>query len=429
MAVLGVFLAAAGLVAQQDPDIENLQHKDPKVREAAATIAGSKKNVRAIPYLIDGLGDKIQDASSACHRALVAITGETIHPNDIPAWKAWWQNVGQGLFPAAAADPGRVATDLDRMRAEMKQEMKEQQDRIEKQMAELRRSGETAASQVQTISIVIMMLGFIFILIMFYFVGHVSSRIKEWKDLMRTADTYVQEAKQITERVDSILDEVDKKKAEVYELFGKMQDEAKDEVGRYADLLQQNSDHRLREEIMELRLKAEKELEGTLAELKTAMGHEMRRLVDGQRERFERMVKEKEDRFQKEADAHRTFLEAGFYAAHGRRDESIRAYQRLLEVDPRNVVGWVKLGQVYLEDKKYDESVAAYKKALDISPSDAKACYSMASLFARLRNKAKMLEYLRQASVHDGEFKDEALNDPAFREYWNDPEFKDVAEG
>jgi len=425
---MGFLLAFWASTAAQDPDIENLQHKDPKVREAAATIAGSKKTIRAIPFLIDGLGDKVQDVRSACHKALVFITGQNIHPDDIKAWKEWWETIGKEQFPAAGANPEHFRSDLERARAEVKQEMKEQRESIEKQMSDLRQSSREAAGRVETISIVVMMLGFIFILIMFYFVGHVSSRIKEWKDLMRSADTYVQEAKQITERVDSIIDEVDKKKAEVYELFAKMQDEAKDEVGRYLELLQQNSDHRLREELMELRVKAEKELEGTLSDLKAALGHEMRRVMDGQRERFEKMAKEHEDRFQREANAHRTFLEAGFYASHGRREEAVRAYHRLLEVDAKNVVAWVKLGQVHQEDKKYDEAVAAYKKALDIAPDDAKACYSMAALFARLRNKEKMLQYLRQASAHDGEFKDEALNDPAFREFWNDSEFKDIAE-
>ena len=34
-----------------------------------------------------------------------------------------------------------------------------------------------------------------------------------------------------------------------------------------------------------------------------------------------------------------------------------------------------------------------------------------------------------RAIANDGEFKDEALNDAAFRDYWNDPAFKDMAEG
>jgi hypothetical protein len=39
-----------------------------------------------------------------------------------------------------------------------------------------------------------------------------------------------------------------------------------------------------------------------------------------------------------------------------------------------------------------------------------------------------MLDALGQAVASDSEFKDEALNDSSFREYWNDPAFKDLAE-
>jgi hypothetical protein len=40
-----------------------------------------------------------------------------------------------------------------------------------------------------------------------------------------------------------------------------------------------------------------------------------------------------------------------------------------------------------------------------------------------------MMECLRKAAHLDPELKDEALNDQAFKEYWADQEFKDVAEG
>ena len=52
-----------------------------------------------------------------------------------------------------------------------------------------------------------------------------------------------------------------------------------------------------------------------------------------------------------------------------------------------------------------------------------------AATYALLKQKDKMLETLSRAIANDGEYKDEALNDAAFRNYWNDPAFKDIAEG
>ena len=73
--------------------------------------------------------------------------------------------------------------------------------------------------------------------------------------------------------------------------------------------------------------------------------------------------------------------------------------------------------------------IESYQKALELSPNSPVALYNLAATFAVLRRKDKMIEALSRAIANDGEYKDEALNDPAFREYWNDRAFKDVAEG
>lgn len=426
----GVFLYIATV---QDPDIGNLQHKDPKIRKAAAIIVQQKAKTEAIPYLIEGLKDPVPEVREACHAALVALTGQDrIHPDDVQTWKDWWKNEGKKRFPVTGTESEQFSEEVESAMASVRQ-MQDRMDRdfqnLKSQIDASKRQMERAENRINTMSIVMIALGFLFILIMFYFVGHVSSRIKEWKDLMRTADSYLADAKNVTERVDAILDEVDKKKAEVYELFGKVKDEAEEEVGRYVDLLQQNSDHHLREQVMELRQKAEKELESSVGEFKSALEHEMRRVLEAAEERFQKFAEARRERFLKQIEAHRMFLEASFYSANGRIDEAIRTYQRVVEVMPDNVVAWVSLGNAYREDEKYEEAIEAYRKALGVSPNDPPACYAMAAAFAKLKNKEKMLEYLRRASVHDGEYKDDALNDPAFQDYWNDPEFKDVAEG
>jgi tetratricopeptide (TPR) repeat protein len=86
------------------------------------------------------------------------------------------------------------------------------------------------------------------------------------------------------------------------------------------------------------------------------------------------------------------------------------------------------MGTAYRELMRYDEALEAYQKAIELDPEDPSSYYNMAATYARLRKRDKMLETLNLAIKNDGEFKDEALNDPAFRDYWNDPSFKDLAE-
>jgi tetratricopeptide (TPR) repeat protein len=263
---------------------------------------------------------------------------------------------------------------------------------------------------------------------MIYFVGHVSSRIKEWKELMRQSDGYLKEGKQITERVDAILDEIDTKKNDLLDFYGKLKDDSEDEISRYADALQQKSDHRLREEVMDLRQKAEKELGATLGEMKTQLEHEVRRQMENQRKKFDSESGEAQKKFLQDVEAHRLLMEGVFYATHRRFDEAIKTYRRLLAVRPDHAPAWVRLGDVHRELAQFDAAEEAYRKALESAPQDPRACYSLAALFAKRKNRDRMLEFLTRAVANDGEFKDEALNDEAFRDFWNDPAFKDLAE-
>ena len=59
-----------------------------------------------------------------------------------------------------------------------------------------------------------------------------------------------------------------------------------------------------------------------------------------------------------------------------------------------------------------------------MAPNDSAILYNVAATYALLKQKDKMLETLSRAIANDGEFKDEALNDAAFRDYWNDRSFQ-----
>jgi tetratricopeptide (TPR) repeat protein len=397
-------------------DIDNLQHKDPMVRQRAAEILGLKKELSAVPYLIEGLADSEPAVSAACGVALRQISGQEL--GDAGAWREWWRREGSRV--AVAVDP-RTLQELRNLQVEVKGQ--------HANVVKVREETKALEAQLKTITIAVVIVAVFFVLVMLYFVGHVSSRIKEWKGLMGQADSYIKEGRQVTERVDRIFDEVDKKKTELLDFYDKLKGGAEDEIERYADGLQQNSEHRLREEILELRQKAEKELEATLGELKTQIEHEMRRLAEAHRKRIDADSGEVHRKFLQDVEAHRLFMEGALYFSSNRHDDALASYRKLLQAKPDHVLGWLRLGDVYREQLNYDGAIEAYRKALELSPNDSKASYSMAAVYAKLHNREKMLEFLKRAISDDGEFKDEALNDPAFREYWNDPAFKDVAEG
>jgi tetratricopeptide (TPR) repeat protein len=93
-------------------------------------------------------------------------------------------------------------------------------------------------------------------------------------------------------------------------------------------------------------------------------------------------------------------------------------------------MAWTHMGNVLREMLRYDEALESYKRALELAPNDAKIHYHMAMTFARMKRRDSMLAELSKAFENNGEeLKDEALNDPSFKPYWEDPAFKNLAEG
>jgi tetratricopeptide (TPR) repeat protein len=292
----------------------------------------------------------------------------------------------------------------------------------------LRSDIEVARREMRMLSFFVAGIAVFFVVIMIYFVGHVSSKLKEWKDVMRQAEVYVKESKEITERTDKILGELDAKKTEILDFTRKQRDDLQAELERYTDLLQQNTEHRLREEVMGLRQKAEKELEQTLGELRAQVEHEIRRVAGASKEGVEKEFTSRREHFLQEVQSHTLFLEASFYTIHGKWEEALREYKKLVVLKQDHHLAWTNLGKVYRELFRYDEALESYNKALTLAPNDPNILYNIAATYGRMKRKEQMLETLSRAIANDGEYKDEALNDAAFREYWNDPQFKDLAE-
>jgi tetratricopeptide (TPR) repeat protein len=402
------------LSAQEDPRIADLHDKDWTIRRNAAETCGKKGVAAAVYPLIDLTRDEKAEVRDAAQEALKALTAQNfVTPQgqpDYAAWRAWWEREGAEKFGRVAFDSRRVREIVDPIFNDFDKKLRD------------------AKTEIRYLSVAVTAVGVIFVLMMFYFVGHVSSKLKEWKELVAKAETYIKKGEEINTRTDKIVAELDAKKTEIMEFFAKVKEDNQAEFERYCDILQKNLEHKMREEVMALRQKAEKELEQTLAELRTQVDHEIRRGASEHREKLEKEVTQRRQTFLKEVEAEQLYLQAQSLMLKDRPEEAQQILKKLLADRPAHPLAWNDLGRAYHKMRRFEEALDAYKRALEIQPGNARALYNLAATYARLRQREKMLETLALAVQNDGEFKDEALNDEEFREFWNDPKFKDLAE-
>ena len=399
------------LVLVQSDEIKNLRDVNPTVRKNAISTIAEKGDQAGIRPMIELLAREPDDAvRGAAVDALERLTGVKGNGPDYTKWHKWWETDGKKLYGSARFDASQI------------------KDQVESKIKEVDDKTREAKNEIRILSITVAIIATAFVLVMIYFVGHVSSKLKEWKELVRQAGVYIEESQQITKRTDRVLEELEAKKLDILEFVKKLKEEKEAEIERFSDLLQQNTDHKLREEVMALRQKADKELEETYSQLKQQSELEVRRMGGDQKEKLDKDFKAQEDKFRREVEAHTLFLQASFAHSHGKPEEALKIYRKLVAVKPDHQVGWEKMGTAYRELMRYDEALEAFQKAIELDPEDPSSYYNMAATYARLRKRDKMLETLNLAIKNDGEFKDEALNDPAFRDYWNDPSFKDLAE-
>jgi len=406
-----MFLILSLMVLVQSEDIKNLRDKNPIIRKNSISTLAEKDSKEAIRPIIDVLGsERDESVLNAAADALERLTGVRGNGSDFSKWQKWYQEVGRNMVRTSSVSDAEIKQQFDLKIKEVDDKTRE------------------AKNEIRILSITVAIIATAFVLVMIYFVGHVSSKLKEWKELVRQAGVYIEESQQITKRPDRVLEELEAKKLDILEFVKKLKEEKENEIERFGDLLQQNTDHKLREEVMELRQKAEKELEETVGQLRQQIEIDVRRLGGDQKEKLDKDFKTQNDRFMREVEAHILFLQANFAHSHGKPEEALKIYRKLTSLKPDHQVGWEKMGTAYRELMRYDEALEAYQKAIELDPEDPSSYYNMAATYARMRKRDKMLETLNLAIKNDGEFKDEALNDPAFRDYWNDPSFKDLAE-
>jgi len=259
----------------QSADLQRLENQNAEIRLHAVALAGEERNTAAVHKLIGRLRDSETKVAAAAQEALVKIT-KLADLKEAGAWDAWWEKEGKTRFPELAVTSEEILRQVDTRVA----------DRISLDMATLETKMTGAKNDVRVMAVSMAVAIFIFLIVMIFFVGHVSSKIKGWRDLVNRAEVYIKHSQALTERTDQIAAELEAKKQEMALYVTKLREENEAAIARHGDILGTELEHRMREELQTLRQKAEKELGQTLAELKTQLETAARRAATEVRDRL-----------------------------------------------------------------------------------------------------------------------------------------------
>jgi hypothetical protein len=328
--------------------------------------------------------EKNEDVIIAIRKALKDITGKKF--NSYSEAEEWWKKEGYKKFLIFSM-PKELKRDL--------QEIKEGYKKVESDVRLLREhlqrveSGlwqgiEAAKIEVRILVIVVGVIGVVFVLVMLYFIGYVSSKVKEWREIMKLNEIYLKKGEEITRRVDNITSELDLKRKDILEFFEQVKIECEGEVARYIDELEKKASHNMREAIQSLRENAEREIRHTLGELKTQVDLEFRKAINDQR-----------------------FKLNGEFNLHR-----------------FNVL--VDAGKVLRDLKRYDKAADCFKKALEVSGDNSWVYYELAVTYALGGDEQKAFSWLKEAVSRDGKFKMQALKEPAFEIFRYRADFEEI---
>lgn len=112
------------------------------------------------------------------------------------------------------------------------------------------------------------------------------------------------------------------------------------------------------------------------------------------------------------------------YAFQGKYDEGLALIKQALEINPTFVYGYFNLGLANELAGRWDPAISAYQEALRLDKQDVWSYYGIASIYGRLGNAAKVLEYLEQAIALDPGVKEVAREEKDFDPVRLDPRFQ-----
>lgn len=111
-------------------------------------------------------------------------------------------------------------------------------------------------------------------------------------------------------------------------------------------------------------------------------------------------------------------------AFQGHYDQGLALIQHALDLNPLFVYGHFNRGLANELAGRWDQAIAAYQKALQLDNRDTWSYYGIASIYGRLGNIDKVLEYLQPAIALDPDVKEVARDEKDFAPVRKDPRFQ-----
>ena len=77
--------------------------------------------------------------------------------------------------------------------------------------------------------------------------------------------------------------------------------------------------------------------------------------------------------------------------------QEIQILQDAVKYDPKNVVAWIKLGNILMDNTRYPEAINAYGKALELDPKNVDVRVDIGTCYRRIGKSDRAADEFRKA--------------------------------
>jgi tetratricopeptide (TPR) repeat protein len=84
-----------------------------------------------------------------------------------------------------------------------------------------------------------------------------------------------------------------------------------------------------------------------------------------------------------------------YYGEKGLYYESVHAYRRAIDLDPRSVEARMGLGEVYEDKGLYREAIDEYRRVMEAEPTHAEALYNLALVYEKVDPREAIIHWER----------------------------------
>jgi tetratricopeptide (TPR) repeat protein len=91
-----------------------------------------------------------------------------------------------------------------------------------------------------------------------------------------------------------------------------------------------------------------------------------------------------------------------YYAEKGLYYESVNAYRKAIDFDPRSVEARMGLGEVYEDKGLYKEAIEEYRKVIDLDGKHTGAMYNLAAVYEKVDPREAIAQWEKYIALASG---------------------------